>query len=421
MQRRLLEKCPLCKTHDADVAALQQRLLEETKARQGSDYEADRLLRRALADAAEIERLKKSLGLAQSSADKAAADGLKKDRDEIDRLRQQLTLVDTRAAAAVADALAQGDKDKEEIERLRQQLVATDATVVDLQSRLRVAMANAGDRAAADAQHQRDRDDLDRLQRELASCAAAKASANKALEAQRAQAAKDRADSDATVASLRRQLAEGGSKDAAELASLRKLMDEREKQSWSELSAMQRQLEDALSATQPQPQPQADVDVDALRRRIADLEKQRGLDLASITDLRKQLDALSRARASLEARAVADQATIDDLRRQLDQHLQKQVASDDADVKRLADLQEVNDTLLRFARERAFQEDVKRPLVRVALDLWGGDAKDYTEEQKEAARHDDGVARIYPRMKVGGHRHRHCHCHPHRHYPGFPF
>ena len=61
---------------------------------------------------------------------------------------------------------------------------------------------------------------------------------------------------------------------------------------------------------------------------------------------------------------------------------------------------QVNDTLLRFARERAFQEDLKLPLVKVALDLWGGDTKNYTEAQMEAARFDDGVARIYPRMKA---------------------
>ncbi len=73
---------------------------------------------------------------------------------------------------------------------------------------------------------------------------------------------------------------------------------------------------------------------------------------------------------------------------------------DETDKKRLADLQEVNDTLLRFARERAFQEDLKRPLVKVALDLWGGDTKNHSETEMEAARFDEGVARIYPRMKA---------------------
>ena len=166
------------------------------------------------------------------------------------------------------------------------------------------------------------------------------------------------------------------------------------------MSAMQRQLEDALSTPAPVPAPQSQAEADALRRRISDLEKQQGIDRASMSDLRKELEASSRARASLEAQAKADQATIEDLRRQLDELLKRQVASDDADSKRLADLQEVNDTLLRFARERAFQADVARPLVKVALDLWGGDTKDYTEAQMEAARFDEGVARIYPRMKA---------------------
>ena len=157
---------------------------------------------------------------------------------------------------------------------------------------------------------------------------------------------------------------------------------------------MQRQLEDALSASQSQ------ADVDALRRRIAELEKQQSIDQASMGDLRKQLDASSRAGTALEAQAKVDQATIEDLRRQLDELLKRQVANNDADLKRLADLQEVNDTLLRFARERAFQEDVKRPLVKVALDLWGGDTKNHSEADMEAARFDEGVARIYPRMKA---------------------
>ena len=61
---------------------------------------------------------------------------------------------------------------------------------------------------------------------------------------------------------------------------------------------------------------------------------------------------------------------------------------------------QVNDTLLAFARERAFQEDLKRPLVRVALDCWDGKAELHPEEVRERSRFDDGVVRIYPRMKA---------------------
>ena len=104
---------------------------------------------------------------------------------------------------------------------------------------------------------------------------------------------------------------------------------------------------------------------------------------------------------------MLDQATIADLRAQLEslraqlaELMKRQVVDEEADKKRIADLQQVNDTLLRFARERAFQDDLLRPLVVIALDCWGGDTKNYTEAQMEAARFDEGVARIYPRMKA---------------------
>ena len=55
-------------------------------------------------------------------------------------------------------------------------------------------------------------------------------------------------------------------------------------------------------------------------------------------------------------------------------------------VRRIFPIMQVNDTLLRFARERAFQEDLARPLVKVALDCWGGDISKHSEAQLEAAR-----------------------------------
>jgi len=77
-----------------------------------------------------------------------------------------------------------------------------------------------------------------------------------------------------------------------------------------------------------------------------------------------------------------------------------QVANEEADLKRIADLREVNDTLLTFARERAFQEELKRPLVRVALDIWDGKGDVHPAQDQEAARFDEGVKRIFPRMKA---------------------
>ena len=49
-----------------------------------------------------------------------------------------------------------------------------------------------------------------------------------------------------------------------------------------------------------------------------------------------------------------------------------QTVSDDIDRKRVQDLKTVNDTLLRFALDGKLQEDLKRPLVIVALNCWGG-------------------------------------------------
>ena len=78
----------------------------------------------------------------------------------------------------------------------------------------------------------------------------------------------------------------------------------------------------------------------------------------------------------------------------------RQHAEDEVDKKRIADLQAVNDTLLRLARERAFQEDLKLPLVRVAMDIFNGDADKHSAARQEEARFDEGVKRIFPRMKA---------------------
>ena len=50
---------------------------------------------------------------------------------------------------------------------------------------------------------------------------------------------------------------------------MRSQMDEREKQSWRELGELQRQLEDASASS---------ADADVMKRRVAELVKQRGAD-----------------------------------------------------------------------------------------------------------------------------------------------
>ena len=61
---------------------------------------------------------------------------------------------------------------------------------------------------------------------------------------------------------------------------------------------------------------------------------------------------------------------------------------------------QVNDTLVRLARERAFQDELKRPLVRVALDIWDGKGDRHPPADREMARVDEGFRRIFPRMKA---------------------
>ena len=67
-------------------------------------------------------------------------------------------------------------------------------------------------------------------------------------------------------------------------------MEEREKQSWRELGDLQRQLEGASAST---------ADAESMKRRVAELVKQRGADQATIEDLRRQLLALGQQNGAL--------------------------------------------------------------------------------------------------------------------------
>jgi len=60
----------------------------------------------------------------------------------------------------------------------------------------------------------------------------------------------------------------------------------------------------------------------------------------------------------------------------------------------------VNDTLARLARDRDFQEDLRRPLVRVGLGMWAGEEGRQVSVDLEAARLDEGYRRIVPRMEA---------------------
>ena len=71
---------------------------------------------------------------------------------------------------------------------------------------------------------------------------------------------------------------------------------------------------------------------------------------------------------------------------------------DPKDAKRLNDLELINETLLSFARDADFQQDLTRPLVKVAVALWKGMSTSHTD--MESAKFDPGVIRLYPKLKA---------------------
>ena len=91
-----------------------------------------------------------------------------------------------------------------------------------------------------------------------------------------------------------------------------------------------------------------------------------------VLELKKELEAITNKKKSLEAQARIDHETITALRTQIEQYRSERGQSEEADRKRVLDLKVVNDTLLKFALDSAFQEDLRRPLVLVALNCWGG-------------------------------------------------
>jgi hypothetical protein len=286
-----------------------------------------------------------------AAAQRQAADALARAQTAEDRLSQAERAA-KQAAAETQDRLSQAER-------------AAKQAAADWQDRL----------AAAEAQTRAARDDADRLNRLLKEKDALAGNAATAV-------AKELADTKAQLAGLRdenarlkKQLADATDKAAAE-----------QKQAATHAAGLQKQLDTALAQlaaaqSQPAPPPPAPPAPPAAPAPCAEC-------------------AMLRVRvAELEAQGKADAATIADLRKQLKDLMQKKTADDEMEKKRVADLREVNDTLLRMARERAFQNDLKQRYVQVALAAWGGDASKYSEADLDAARYDDTVKRIFPRMK----------------------
>ena len=193
-----------------------------------------------------------------------------------------------------------------------------------------------------------------------------------------------------TIASMTKD----GKRDGEEIQRINRLVQE----SASTVSSLQRQDRQSKEAA------------DRLRRQVSDLEAQQrsqkaparppaaaAADLASLERIKEQLAGALQRNASLDNQAKFDHETINRLRQQLADLQRLAPSSDDADRKRVHDLREINTTLATLARDMDFQQDLARPLVKVAIGCWGG-RTDYTAEETEAARYDEGVRRVYPRL-----------------------
>ena len=84
---------------------------------------------------------------------------------------------------------------------------------------------------------------------------------------------------------------------------------------------------------------------------------------------------------------------------QLNELLAQKAAADKKDVRRVTDLQSVNDQLLRFARDRKFQELIQISNVKRALECWSGKANsDFTETQMDEIRYRQFLKNILCRL-----------------------
>ena len=140
-------------------------------------------------------------------------------------------------------------------------------------------------------------------------------------------------------------------------------------------------------------------ELQSLRKKNGDLSAQLQQAVDGAVIMRKQGVEQTETNAAQARKILELQGEIDALKRRLAELEAVQKQQDDTFKIRVADLRNVNETLQRFARDKTFQDDLKGPMVKIALDCWGGDAHNYTEAQMESARFDEAVNRVYPRMK----------------------
>ena len=75
------------------------------------------------------------------------------------------------------------------------------------------------------------------------------------------------------------------------------------------------------------------------------------------------------------------------------------IPSDIVKVSRQADLKQVNDWLSEIANDKSIQQDLMRPKVQQALDMWSGKNLNLSSNDIESIQWDEGVMRIYPKFK----------------------
>ena len=128
---------------------------------------------------------------------------------------------------------------------------------------------------------------------------------------------------------------------------------------------------------------QAEADTYSLQRRVSELEGVKVYLEEQVRSNVQEMEALRRAATEWEA------------------HRREEEETDD---QRLQYIRAVNQHLAAFAADTTFQADLNRPFVKIALDCWGGEHIDhYTEAQLHDCRHDEGVVRVYDRLRAFEH------------------
>jgi hypothetical protein len=146
---------------------------------------------------------------------------------------------------------------------------------------------------------------------------------------------------------------------------------------------------------------EADAHVGELKAQLRKADEDLLQRTKQLADMTTEKAAADRRAVDGEARVALLQQETKIVRDKLEELLAKQAAEDRKDKRRVADLREVNDTLLQIARNRRIQELLKTAKVKVALACWGGSsaAQQLSEAELESVRTDPGVIELFPKLK----------------------